>query len=225
MPQHLPLRQLEKIDLGDLAAENEIGALRTYFVPTGQYNEAKRGHARLVVGRKGAGKTAIFYGVRSAYKPSNDHLVLDLKPEGHQFTKLRESILRELSPGLRQHVLTAFWNYVLLMEIAHKIIKEEGRYAYRDYTIKEAYERVIKAYGSDQQLEEADFSERLLRLVDEILERRKDIVNIASAADVTQLVYKQDISPLSTAISDYLKISKKKKTCGCSLTTSTKAGQ
>lgn len=205
----LPLRQLEKIDLGDLAAENEIGALRTYFVPTGQYNEAKRGHARLVVGRKGAGKTAIFYGVRSAYKPSNDHLVLDLKPEGHQFTKLRESILKELSPGLRQHVLTAFWNYVLLMEIAHKIIKEEGRYAYHDYTIKEAYEKVIKAYGSDQQLEEADFSERLLRLVDDILERRKDIVNIASAADVTQLVYKQDISPLSTAISDYLKISEK----------------
>ena len=172
----LPLRQLEKIDLGDLAAENEIGALRTYFVPTAQYNEAKRGHARLVVGRKGAGKTAIFYGVRSAYKPSNDHLVLDLKPEGHQFTKFRESILKELSPGLRQHVLTAFWNYMLLMEIAHKIIKEEGRYAYRDYNIKQAYENVIKAYGNNQQLEEADFSERLLRLVNDILERRKDIV-------------------------------------------------
>ncbi len=205
----LPLRQLEKVDLGDLAAENEIGALRTYFVPTAQYNEAKRGHARLVVGRKGAGKTAIFYGVRSAYKPSNDHLVLDLKPEGHQFTKLRESILKELSPGLRQHVLTAFWNYVLLMEIAHKVIKEGERYAYRDYTIKEAYERVVKAYGSDQQLEEADFSERLLRLVDTILERRKDIVDIASTADVTQLIYEHDISPLSTALSDFLKIIKK----------------
>jgi hypothetical protein len=205
----LPLRQLEKIDLGDLAAENEIGALRTYFVPTGQYNEAKRGHARLVVGRKGAGKTAIFYGVRSAYKPSNDHLVLDLKPEGHQFTKLRESILTELSPGLRQHVLTAFWNYVLLMEIAHKIIKEEARYAYRDYTIKEAYENVIEAYGSDQELEEADFSERLLSLVDDILERRKAVSTVASTADVTQLVYKQNINPLSTAISEYLKLSKK----------------
>jgi len=205
----LPLRQLEKIDLGDLAAENEIGALRTYFVPTGQYNEAKRGHARLVVGRKGAGKTAIFYGVRSAYKPSNDHLVLDLKPEGHQFTKLREFILKELSPGLRQHVLTAFWNYVLLIEIAHKVIKEEVRYAYRDYAIKEAYERVVKAYGSDQQLEEADFSERLLQLVDDILERRKDIVKIASTTDVTQLVYAHDINLLSTALSDYLKIIKK----------------
>ena len=34
-------------------------------------------------------------------------------------------------------------------------------------------------------------------------------MNITSAADVTQLVYKQDISPLSSAISEYLKISKK----------------
>jgi len=205
----LPLRQLEKVDLGDLAAENEIGGLRTYFVPTGQYTEAKRGHARLVVGRKGGGKTAIFYSIRNAYKPSKDHLVLDLKPEGHQFTKLREAVLKELTPGLRQHVLTAFWNYLLLMEIAHKIVKEEGRYAYRDYPLKEAYERVVSAYNDNGEVEEADFSERLLRLVDNIMERRKDIASISSTAEVTQLVYQQDIRPLSTAISAYLRISKK----------------
>lgn len=203
------LRPLEKIDLGDLAAENEIGALRTYFVPTGQYLEAKRGHARLVVGRKGTGKTAIFYGVRSAYKPSNDFLVLDLKPEGHQFTKLREFILKELSPGLRQHVLTAFWNYVLLMEIAHKIIVEEDRFAYRDHNIKEAFEKISLEYGSGQQLEEADFSERLLQLVDSILERRKDIVKISSTADVTQLIYSKEINPLGKALSEYLRLMKK----------------
>jgi hypothetical protein len=97
VPTALPLKLLEKVDLGDLAAENEIKALGAYFVPTGQYNETKRGHARLVVGRKGAGKTAIFYGVRSAYKPSRAHLVLDLKPEGHQFTKLREAVLLQRS--------------------------------------------------------------------------------------------------------------------------------
>lgn len=209
IPTAITLRELEKIDLGDLAAENEIGALRTYFVPTGQYYQAKNGHARLVVGRKGTGKTAIFYSIRSAYRTSADYLVLDLKPEGHQFTKLRESVLKELSPGLRQHVLTAFWNYVLLMEIAHKIIKEEVRNAYRDITTKEAYERVVKTYHNGQVLEEADFSERLLQLVDSILERRKDIAKISGTADVTQLVYKQDITPLSNALSDYLKIMKK----------------
>jgi len=209
VPTALPLSPLEKIDLGDLAAENEILALRFYFVPTAEYNEAKRGHARMVVGRKGSGKTAIFYGVRSAYKPSHDHLVLDLKPEGHQLVKFRDAILGELSPGLRLHVLTAFWNYVLLMEIAHKIIQEEGRFAYRDYQRKAAYDEVVNAYGADEQLDEADFSERLLRLVDDILERRKDIKNITDTNDVTQLIYKQDIRPLNTALTEYLKISNK----------------
>lgn len=205
----LPLKQLEKVDLGDLAAENEIGALRTYFVPTGQYNEAKRGRARLVVGRKGSGKTAIFYGIRNTYKPSHDHLVLDLKPEGHQFTKLREAVLHELTPGLRQHLLTAFWDYLLLMEIARKITTEEDRYRYRDYKIKAAYEAVAQAYCGNSRLEQADFSERLLQLIGDICARRKGLAGISGTTDITQMVYTEDIRPLSAAISEYLTVSGK----------------
>ena len=46
-----PKELLEKLDLGDIAAENEVQQLRGYFVQTGQYNEARRGRARLVIGR------------------------------------------------------------------------------------------------------------------------------------------------------------------------------
>ena len=74
VPITLLLKPLEKIDLGDLAAENEIRGLRSYFVPTAQYSEAKRGHARLVVGRKGTGKTAIFWYSRNAYKRSRPRI-------------------------------------------------------------------------------------------------------------------------------------------------------
>lgn len=209
VPIALPLRPLEKIDLGDLAAENEIRALGAYFVPTGEYNEVKRGHARLVVGRKGAGKTAIFYGIRSAYKPSKSHLVLDLKPEGHQFTKLKEVVLKELSPGLQQHVLTAFWNYLLLMEIAHKIVNEDYGLSFQGWKLRESYDKVVKAYGADRDAEQGDFSERLLKLVDDIVGRRKAVSKIAGTAEVTQLVYGQDIRPLNDALSQYLAVSRK----------------
>jgi hypothetical protein len=142
VPTSIPLTPLERVDLGDLAAENEILALRSYFVPTGQYNDVKRGHARLVVGRKGAGKTAIFYGVREAHGSQKSVLLLDLKPEGHQFMKLREAILQKLSSGVQQHVLTAFWNYLLLMEIAHKIIQTESKTAYRSLELRKFYDEV-----------------------------------------------------------------------------------
>ena len=204
VPTALPLKPLEKLDLGDLAAENEIKALRSYFVPTGEYNEAKRGHARLVVGRKGAGKTAIFYGIRSAYKPSLSHLVLDLKPEGHQFIKLREAVLSELSPGLQQHVLTAFWNYLLLQEIAHKIVHEEEKISYRNARLRPAYLKVREAYGTPNQLEQGDFSERLLQLVDDIVARRMDIPSIVGTPEVSDLIYKKDIRPLNDALAEYL---------------------
>jgi hypothetical protein len=209
VPIALALKPLEKIDLGDLAAENEIKALGAYFVPTGEYNEVKRGHARLVVGRKGAGKTAIFYGVRSAYKPSKSHVVLDLKPEGHQFTKLKEVVLKELSPGLQQHVLTAFWNYLLLMEIAHKIVNEDYGFSFQNSQLRESYVRVVKAYGTDRGAEQGDFSERLLRLVDDIVNRRKSVAKIAGTAEVTQLVYGEDIRPLNDALSEYLALGRK----------------
>jgi hypothetical protein len=199
----LPLNLIEKIDLGDLAAENEIKGLSSYFVPTGEYNEAKRGRAQLVVGRKGSGKTAIFYGIRSTYKPSHAHLVLDLKPEGHQFTKLREALLQHLSPGIQQHILTAFWNYLLLMEIARKVVEDEARLSYQRPDRRAAWLKVAGLYGEDNSAEQGDFSERLLALVDTIIARNTAIKSISSTPEVTQLVYGRDIRPLSDAVSEY----------------------
>jgi len=211
VPTALPLTPLEKIDLGDLAAENEIVSLRSYFVPTAQFNEAKRGHARLVIGRKGAGKTAIFYGIRSTHKPAWSNVVLDLKPEGHQFTKLREAVLQKLTPGVQQHVLTAFWNYILLMELAHKIVHEESSRSYRDKLLRQACERVESVYATYRtgETEQGDFSERLLALVDEIVERSKVIKNPGNTEAITQLVYTRDIRELSDALGEYLGTARK----------------
>jgi hypothetical protein len=209
VPNPLPQTPLEKLDFGDLAAENEIKGLRSYFVPTGQYNDAKRGRARLVVGRKGAGKTAIFYGVRSTYVRSISHLVLDLKPEGHQFVKLREFVLSKLSPGIQQHILTAFWNYLLLMEIAHKLLEDERSVSYEDKARRRAYSALEAAYGRPASEEQADFSERLLGLVDDIVAKRSLLQDVQTTGDVTQLVYTRSIPVLNQALSDYLACSRK----------------
>jgi hypothetical protein len=205
----LPLKLLEKIDLGDLAAENEIKGLSSYFVPTGEYNEAKRGHARLIVGRKGAGKTAVFYGVRSTYKPSRAHLVLDLKPEGHQFAKLREAVLEQLSPGVQQHVLTAFWNYILLMEIARKVVEDESNASHQSTDRRSAWLNLAEKFGQDTRSEQGDFSERLLGLVDGIIARGSSLASITSTPEITQLVYGSDIRGLSDALSSYMSASRK----------------
>ncbi len=203
-----PERLLERIDLGDVAAENEIRALRSYFVRTAQFNDAKRGNARLVVGRKGAGKTAIFYAVRDLFFSSRSHLVLDLKPEGHQFTKLREAVLSGLTPGLQEHTLTAFWNYILLLEIAQKIVDNEYSWAQRDTERRQRYEQVLAAFRQMVPNDTGDLSERLLRQVDRLTERydarRRTSSEPLTGSELTGLLFESDIPNLDVAVASYL---------------------
>ena len=209
VPTALPITQLEKLDLGDLAAENEIKALDSYFIPTAQYHKAKQGHARLVVGRKGTGKSALFYSLRSTFRPLKTHLVLDLRPEGYQLVKLREFVLAGLSGGYQQHLLTAFWNYLLIVEIAYQIAKHERTFHHRDARLRNAFDRIASEFPDETDEEQADFSERLLRLVNDVTERRSQMAEPRSNADITQIVYSRPIRELVEALTEYLSISRR----------------
>jgi hypothetical protein len=203
-----PERFLEGLDLGDVAAENEIRGLRAYFVRTAQFGEARRGNARLVIGRKGSGKTAIFYAIRDSFANRRSHLVLDLKPEGHQFTRFREAVLSKLSPGLQEHTLTAFWNYILLIEIALKITDQEYSWAQRDPERRRRFETLRRLYGEQDIDETGDFSERLLHQVERLKERYsaglREEEDRATASELTELLFHGDIRALDEAVASYL---------------------
>lgn len=194
---------VQLLDLGDRAAENEISGLQRYFVPTGQSQQAAHGHARLVVGRKGAGKTAIFYEVRQPLMRTHSRLVLDLKPEGPHFVKLREFI-DQMTPGLQQHTMMAFWTYILLAELARKIL-DEYPYARLDRQRLDAYEAVEAAYGPHNLGFDADFSQRLLREVERITERWGEVLAQGLGAQLTEYIFAGDVHVLRDAVSAYLR--------------------
>jgi hypothetical protein len=199
---------LQQLDLGDVAAENEIGGLREYFVPTGEATQARQGHARLVVGRKGSGKTAVFYDVRNWIGHGHDRLVLDLKPEGHQFTKLREAVLSRLGRGLQEHTMVAFWNYILLGELARKALDQDEVVARHDPLRNERYNRLSTVYLRHDPGGDFDFSQRLLMQVDTISRRLQDVSAKDFGANLTERIYSGDFRELSQAVSDYLKTKK-----------------
>ncbi len=201
----LPKELLERIDLGDIAAENEIQALSMYFVKTPQFQQARQGHARIVIGRKGTGKTAMFYGIRSQFAPRSDKLVLDLKPEGHQFIRLREMVLSNLSEGLQVHTLTAFWHYILLLEITYKVLAKEVKIAFSNDESCKEYNELEYVYKKHVDVE-GDFSERLMTLVNRLInefptKKAKEILT----PDITQAIYRSDIKSLSKILIKHLK--------------------
>jgi hypothetical protein len=183
--------------------------LANYFLPTDQYGRTLQGAVNLVVGRKGSGKTALFIQVRDKVRADRRNIVVDLKPEGYQLIKLKEDILNYLSEGSRQHLVTAFWEYLLLLEVAYKLLeKDRGTHRY-NHEIYGLYRELEAAYKEEYGSAEGDFSERL-----SVLSRRvsaeygsrygSNTETRLSTAQIAQLVYTRDVKVLEERISTYL---------------------
>lgn len=104
-------------------AENELNDLSDYYLRTDAYLRAERGEIRIVVGRKGSGKTALFARLRDEKRRNRSNLVVDLRPDGYQLIKFREDVLSAVQIGTLNHIVTALWDYVLLLEVAYKILR------------------------------------------------------------------------------------------------------
>src|SRR3546814_7251548 len=83
---------LAKVHFGASSAENEITDLADYYLATDEFRRALQGEARLVVGRKGSGKSAVFFRVRDKISSSRRNIVLDLRSEEH--TSELQSLMR-----------------------------------------------------------------------------------------------------------------------------------
>jgi nucleoside phosphorylase len=203
---------IEKIDLGSPAAENEMGALAAYYVDTDSSQKTISGNARIVVGRKGTGKTALFLHIRDHFrKDRRNTVLLDLKPEGHQLQSLKDLVLDFLPQAVQVHVATAFWEYLLLLEICHKLLQQDRTIHSRDQNIYQLYRNLQEIYKEKNIEEEFDFSERMYQLVQKIsivfndkYNNDKEKIKYLSSQEVTQLLYSYDLPDLREKLTKYL---------------------
>ena len=201
---------LQALDLGASSAENEMRSLENYYLKTDQFLKSLRGEAHLVVGRKGSGKSAIFLQIRDRERSKSENIVLDLKPDGYKLIKFKEMILDFLEEGTFQHTIMAFWEYVLLLEICHKILEKDRKTHIRDPNLYEPYRELFQLYNSDGYLSEGDFSERLSTLMDKItttyLEKysNSSLVRL-SVPQVTEILYSHDVKSLTETVINYMK--------------------
>jgi hypothetical protein len=147
LPSAGPANKLANINLGDPAAENEETTLESYFLDRDEFRQVLDGRANIVVGRKGSGKTAIFYQVRDRLSAARNNIILGLSPEAYQLRKLKDVVLHCLNAGSKEFLLSAFWEYVLLLEICSKVIDRDRDLHKRDHQIFEPYQRLLKRYG------------------------------------------------------------------------------
>jgi len=202
---------LKSLDLGATSAENEMRDLASYYLETDQYLKSLRGEAHLVVGRKGSGKSAIFLQIRDREREINrsKNIVLDLKPDGFKLLKFKEQILCFLEEGTYQHTITAFWEYVLLLEICYKILEKDKQRHIHDHLLFEGYRELAALYKVDGYDPEGDFSERMSGLMEKVYSEYqvsyegKDDVRLSSA-QVTEILHKHDVRKLQKLLIKYM---------------------
>ena len=163
----------------------------------------------IVLGRKGAGKTALFSQLRNEKRENSQNIVVDLKPEGYQLIRLKEDVLDFLAEGAKTHLITAFFEYVLYLEICYKVLeKDRDRHA-RDRRLYEPYRRLLDVYQAGD-AGEGDFSERLLSLSRDLVAKFQKEFGTGkeqrlTAQQVTELIYKHNVRDVRPALSAYLK--------------------
>jgi hypothetical protein len=160
------------------------------------------------VGRKGSGKTALFIQLRDKIRRDKRNVVVDLRPEGYQLIKLKEDILAYLSEGSRQHMITAFWEYLILLEVAYKLLEKDQYTHKHNHEIGELYLELRSTYKVDD-FSEGDFSERLAVLSHRISDDYITKYSIGTqqkltTEQVTELLYRHDLAKLRGLISEYL---------------------
>ncbi len=206
------LSLLEQLNLGASSAENELRDLGEYYLKTDAFMRADRGEVRLIVGRKGSGKSAIFFQIRDRVRRDKSNIVLGLKPEGYQLLKFKDQVLSILNSGSQEHTITAFWEYLLLLEVCQKLLEKDKLHHTRDHTIYDAYQRLSKLYIHDEYIVEGDFSERMSKLLESIRNDFQARYSTASEshkidlsqAEITELIYKHDVNKLRQEVFDYM---------------------
>lgn len=206
-----PATLLARLSLGAPSAENEFRELSNYYLQTDEFSQALRGEAQVVLGRKGAGKTALFFQLRDRLRPDRKMVVLDLKPEGFQLLKFKEQVLDYLEEGTRAHTVTIFWEYLLLLEVCHKLLQQDAVLHLRDHSLYDSYRQLAEAYSSDEYVAEGDFAERMLRLTQRISgdfaahrAGEGSLQERLNSGEITELVYKHDVGTLYVQLRNYL---------------------
>lgn len=207
----IPKKLLEKLNLGSPAAENEATSLQYYFLQTDEYNNARSGKARLAVGRKGSGKTALFYRLRDQIRTRRENIVLDLKPDGYQLKRFKDIILTHLKEGDREHASTAFWEYIFVVEICYKLLQKDKETHIRDHRIFDYYRNLTNRFEVSNLSQFEDFSERILNYVNKISDSfeenwksRETSKPILLPSDISNLIYKHDIPNILKELYGYL---------------------
>jgi hypothetical protein len=188
---------LQRLTLGATAAENEFRTLQGYFVETSEFLRTVRGEVGVVAGRKGSGKTAIFFMVRDNFRKQRDAIIVDLRPESHQLSLFKTELEKILDTGAFDHTIAAFWYFVILTELLLALKRQLEFQARRRSNLLDHLAEINAALAKLEISESGDFTARINRLGKYVTEEVRRLAakgEVLSQDKLTNVVYRSGIA-------------------------------
>ena len=103
---------LSRIGVGEYIAEDELTDLGNYFVESSQSDALMRGGFKIIVGRKGTGKSALAHISYDKLRQRQRAAVRVIRPKGYELKQVLE-VVKKTNITMGGVVVDALWRYAL----------------------------------------------------------------------------------------------------------------
>ena len=187
--------ELRSISIGDPVAENEADDLLGYFVRTGVYEQALRTRRSILVGRRGAGKTAFLYHMANEMRRDKRNHVCVIKPVSYELDGLLRMLNIEMPFSEKGFMIESFWKYLIYSELARtycEVLKDRSPYSQR--TEEEA--ELLDYCYANAELITPEFSIRLENALNNLHPVRSETSAGAKRLRISELLHKGIVGKL-----------------------------
>jgi nucleoside 2-deoxyribosyltransferase len=192
---------LQKIRFGEYIAEHESDELYNYYVDTAHEQNLIKSEHNIVVGRKGAGKTATLYYLNEKLSKDIRNQVCLIKPINFEIDGLI-SLVSSLKDEFEKGYLTeSIWKFLIYTEIAKSIysgVKDKATYA-----LTENDEKIIEFVKRNKNIVLTDFSTRLEQEIDSL----QSIKNLPTQSDfrlkISEILHENILKQLRELITNH----------------------
>ncbi|MBN4000745.1 hypothetical protein [Nostoc sp. LPT] len=151
--------ELQQISFGEFLAEHESKELHNYYVETFNIQTLIKKDYNIVIGRKGTGKTATLYYLKSLLEGDTRNHVCLIKPDNVEIDALVKILQVPSEEYERSYLVETVWKLLIYTEVAQSIYhKITSKASYAVSPAETAFKEFVEK-NSDIILK--DFSERL----------------------------------------------------------------
>ncbi len=200
--------ELQSIEIGDPIAEHESEDLVEYFILTAAYNEALTSKHSIFVGRKGIGKTAIFYKLENEIGSDPRNHVCIIKPIAYELEGILSMLKQAIAKAEKGYLIESFWKYLIYTELTKSVVEGiEAKPSH--YQLNDAERELLNFAKENAPIITYDFSIRL----ESVVSKLQDVNALKTAehqrARISEMLHDKVITRLRSMLGKVLHNKKK----------------